>query len=181
MSVLPVPYLSKTRRVSPGKAALIAAARDERFAVCVPNQTGGGGAPLAKRDYGENVGTEMESFPHWYCRAYGKYADNERAMPFDQHLLLAAVAPRALLVEGFDEPWFDTKGEYLACRAASPAWEFLGHPGLPPGGFPDNFSTALVGPRLGYVRRGGAHGLSGYDWLWLLDFADRALASSDRA
>ena len=28
-----------------GKAALIAAARDERFAVCVPNQTGGGLRP----------------------------------------------------------------------------------------------------------------------------------------
>jgi hypothetical protein len=159
-----------------GKAALLAAARDERFAVCVPNQTGGGGAPLAKRDYGENVGTETAMFPHWYCRAYAKYAGNERAMPFDQHLLLASVAPRALLVEGFNEPWFDTKGEFLACRAASPAWEFLGFPGLPPGDFPDNFSPALVGPRLGYVRRGGAHGLSGHDWLWLLDFADRALA-----
>lgn len=36
---------------------------------------------------------------------------------------------RALLVEGFDEDWFDTKGEYLACRAASPAWELLGLPG----------------------------------------------------
>ncbi len=36
-----------------GKAAFLAAARDERFAVCVPNQTGGGGIPLAKRDYRE--------------------------------------------------------------------------------------------------------------------------------
>ena len=27
----------------------------------------------------------------------------------------------------------------------------------------------------GYVRRGGQHGLSGYDWLWMLDFADKAL------
>ncbi len=157
-----------------GKAALLAAARDERFAVCVPNQTGGGGAPLAKRDYGENVGTETAMFPHWYCPAYAKYAGNERALPFDQHLLLACVAPRALLVEGFDEAWFDTKGEYLACQAASPVWEFLGLPGLPAEGFPPDFSTSCVGPRLGYVRRGGAHGLSAHDWLWLLDFACRA-------
>ena len=57
-----------------GKAALIAAARDERFAVCVPNQTGGGGVPLAKRDFGENVSTENRQFTHWYCRAYAKYA-----------------------------------------------------------------------------------------------------------
>ena len=29
-------------------------------------------------------------------------------------------------------------------------------------------------PRLGYVRRGGRHGLSAYDWAWTLDFAERA-------
>ena len=48
---------------------------------------------------------------------------------------------------------------------------------LPKGDFPENFSTALIGPRLGYVRRGGGHGISGYDWVWLLDFADGVLAS----
>ena len=88
-----------------GKAAFIAAARDERFAVCVPNQCGGGGACLAKRDYGECVGTEMRMFTHWYCKAYGKYAKNPvKTLTFDQHLLLASIAPRHLLIEGFDYP-----------------------------------------------------------------------------
>ena len=114
----------------------------------------------------------MRMFPHWYCRAYAKYIDNEQAMKFDQHLLLAAVAPRALLVQGFDEGWFDTKGEYLAAKAASPAWEFLGKKGLPAGDFPAEFDTSLIGTSLGYVRRGGEHGISGYDWVWMLDFAD---------
>ena len=157
-----------------GKAALLAGARDERFAVVAPNQTGGGGAPLAKRFFGENVSTETKAFPHWYCPAYRRYAENEAAMPFDQHWLLACVAPRALLVQGFDEAWFDTRGEFLACRAASPAWELLGLPGLPPGDFPADFDESLVGSRLGYVRRGGRHGLSAYDWAWTLDFAERA-------
>ncbi len=157
-----------------GKAALLAAARDERIAVCVPCQTGGGGAPLAKRFFGENVATEMRMFPHWYCAAYGKYAGNERALPFDQHWLLAAVAPRALLVEGFNSPWFDPKGEFLSCRAASPAWELHGIAGLPPGDFPEYYDTSRIGPRLGYVRRGGAHGLSAIDWRWALEFAERA-------
>ena len=175
-----VPELDARRNVVTGssrlaKAALLAAARDERFAVCVANQTGGGGCPLAKRDFGENVSTEVKMFPHWYCRAYAKYADNEQAMRFDQHLLLAAVAPRALLVEGFNEGWFDTKGEYLAAKAASPVWEFLGRKGLPAGGFPDCYDTSLIGPSLGYVRRGGAHGISAVDWKWTLDFADSAL------
>lgn len=154
-----------------GKAALLAGARDERFAVVVPNQTGGGGAPLAKRFFGETVFTETRTFPHWYCPAYRRYAGDEASLPFDQHWLLACVAPRALLVQGFDEDWFDARGEFLACRAASPAWELLGLPGLPPGDFPDDFDESRIGPRLGYVRRGGRHGLSAYDWNWTLDFA----------
>ena len=30
---------------------------------------------------------------------------------------------------------------------------------------------------LGYVRRGGQHGISAIDWIWTLDFADRAFTS----
>ncbi len=174
-----IPEIDAKRNVATGcsrlaKTPLLACSRDERFAVCVPNQTGGGGCPLAKRDFGENVSTEMRAFTHWYCKAYNKYVDNEQAMKFDQHLLLASIAPRPLLVEGFNSGWFDTKGEWLACRAASPAWEFLGRPGLPKGDFPANYDTSCIGPSLGYVRRGGNHGISGYDWKWTLDFADRA-------
>ncbi|MBP5638306.1 MAG: hypothetical protein J6X55_02435, partial [Victivallales bacterium] len=159
-----------------GKAALLAAARDERFAVAVPNQCGGGGACLAKRDYGENVGTEMRMFTHWYCKAYGKYAKNPaKTLTFDQHLLLAAIAPRHLLIEGYvTSPWMDTYGEYLACRAASPAWEFLGLPGLPGTDYPELYSKETIGPYLGYVRRTEEHGISPYDWMWMLDFADQA-------
>jgi hypothetical protein len=73
------------------------------------------------------------------------------------------------------QKYVDTKGEYLACRAASRVWEFLGRGGMPKGDFPREYDTSLVGENLGYVRRGGAHGLSGYDWIWLLDFADRSL------
>ncbi len=159
-----------------GKTALLAAARDERFAVCVPNQTGGGGCPLAKRDYGENVATEMRAFTHWYCPAYKKYEKDPAALlTFDQHLLLAAIAPRALFVQGFDDRWFDTEGEYLACRAASPAWTFLGRQGLPDKPFPDDFDTSCIGRDLAYVRRSQGHGHAAHDWMWLLDFVDRAL------
>ena len=159
-----------------GKSALMAAARDERFAVCVPNQTGGGGAPLAKRDFGENPSTENRAFTHWYCTAYAKYAaDPARTLTFDQHLFLACVAPRALLVEGFGSPWFDTKGEYLALRAASPVWELLCGTGLPAGTWPEPYDMSAIGSRLGYVRRTEEHGISAYDWMWMMDFADRVL------
>lgn len=176
-----IPEIDAVKSVATGcsrlaKTPLLACSRDERFAVCVPNQTGGGGCPLAKRDFGENVSTEMASFPHWYCRAYGKYIDNEQAMKFDQHLLIASIAPRAILVQGFNAGWFDTKGEYLACRAAAPVWPFLGKSGMPEGDFPANYDTSLIGRHLGYVRRGGAHGISGSDWQWMLDFADNVFA-----
>ena len=159
-----------------GKSALVAAARDERFAACVANQTGGGGAPLAKRNYGENVSTENRAFTHWYCKAYAKYAKEPwKTLPFDQHLLLACVAPRPLMVQGFDSPWFDTEGEFLALKAASPVWEFLGKTGLPDVPWPDDFDTSAIGRDVAYVRRCEDHGIAACDWVWMLDFADRAL------
>ena len=160
-----------------GKAALLAAARDARFAVCVPNQCGGGGVCLAKRDYGENVKTEVNAFSHWYCRAYDKYAENPaKLLTFDQHLLVASIAPRAVLVEGFDTSrWMDTKGEFLACVAAAPVWRFLGKGTMPDVPYPDNYDVSAIGESFGYVRRSEQHGIADYDWMWLLDFADRAL------
>ena len=155
------------------KAALVAAARDERFAVCVPIQTGGGGVPLAKREFGENVSTINLYFSHWFCKNYAKYAeDPAKTLTFDQHLFLACLAPRALLVEGFDDPWYDTEGEYLAVRAASPVWKLLGRGAMPDVPWPDSYETSAIGRDLGYVRRTEKHGMAACDWSWMLDFAD---------
>ena len=96
-------------------------------------------------------------------------------MPFDQHLLLSCVAPRPLLIEGFNNPWFDTYGEFLSLKAASPVWEFLGASGLPDVAWPEENATDAIGRDLGYVRRHGSHGISAQDWTWMLDFADRAM------
>ena len=128
--------------------------------------------PLAKRNYGESITTEMQMFTHWYCKAYKKYAGHEDIMPFDQHMLLACVAPRGLLVEGFDTPWFDTKGEFLSIQAASPVWEMLGKKGLPQVSWPDDYDTSAIGETIGYVRRDLEHGHSAIDWTWMMDFAD---------
>ena len=156
-----------------GKAALLAAAYDERFAVCVPVQTGNGGVPLAKRDFGENPGTETRQFTHWFCRAYDKYRDEPwKTLTFDQHLLLASVAPRSLLVLGFNNPWFDARGEFLSCRAASSVWERFAGGGLPRTDFPMTGETTAVGDRLGYARRDGPHAIDAWDWRNILDFAD---------
>ena len=178
------PALDETRVVAIGcsrlaKTALLAAARDTRFGVCIPNQTGGCGLPLSKRWFGETAGTSFLKFRHWYCSAYGKYVDREatiKTMPFDQHLLVAAIAPRRVLGQGFPGAKFDAHGEYLSLKAASPAWELFGLPGIPAGEFPDYFDTSAIGEYVGYVRRTGEHGISGYDWQWALDFVDRAFS-----
>ena len=116
----------------------------------------------------------MRMFTHWYCKAYKKYERNPaQLLTFDQHLLLAAVAPRKLLIAGFDKVWFDTEGEYLACRAASPVWEFLGKPGFPDVPYPDDFDTSAIGPYLGYYRRSEEHGIAAFDWWQLLKFLEK--------
>ena len=89
--------------------------------------------------------------PHWYCRAYAKYVKEPwKTMPFDQHLFVSCIDPRALLVEGFStRQWFDTKGEFLSLKAASPVWKFLGKSGLPEVEFPEEFDTSAIGKDLG--------------------------------
>ena len=155
-----------------GKAALLAAAFDERFAACVANQTGAIGVQLMKRDYGENLAAQRLLFPWWYCPGVWKWAGREREMPFDQHLLLACVAPRALLLECYHKKWFDPRGEFLAAKAASPAWEFLTGKGLGLDEWPEPFDATFAHAPFGYVRRKGTHGLSPDDWRWALDFAE---------
>ena len=159
-----------------GKAALLAAAYDERFAVCVPNQTGAVGVQLMKRDYGETLKGQRLGLAHWYCKAVWKYADDPKSQPFDQHMLLACVAPRALLLECYHKRWFDPKGEFLSAKAASPVWEFLTGKGLGTGEMPPPYCDSCVKPPFGFVRRTEKHGLSPYDWKWALDFADRVFA-----
>lgn len=155
------------------KAAMLASAFDERFPVVVLNQTGGGGVPLQKHYFGENVATMTRQFKHWYCTAFAKYANNEANLPFDQHMLLACIAPRALMVQGFDEKWFDTKGEFLAMKAASPVWEFLGAEGLPDVEWPAAYDKSAIGSTLGYFHRDNLHGIAAIDWVWMLEFANK--------
>ncbi len=158
-----------------GKAALLAAAFDERFKACIPNQTGAVGVQLMKRDYGESLAAQRLNLPWWYCGGIWKWMGREREMPFDQHMLLACVAPRALLLECYHKRWFDPVGEFLSAKAASPVWEFLTGKGLGLDEWPEPYDTVAVRPPFGYVRRTGTHGLSSYDWTWAMAFADQVL------
>ena len=155
-----------------GKAALWAAAQDDRVALVVSNESGAGGAALSRRAYGETVGQITGSFPHWFAPAFAAYAGREGALPVDQHQLLALVAPRAVYVASADEDlWADPRGEFLSLARASPAFALYSDPAVDSGDMPDLDAPAVWGRR-GYHVRSGGHDLTAADWDHFADFAD---------
>jgi hypothetical protein len=156
-----------------GKAALWAGAEDQRFSLVVSNESGEGGAALSRRVYGETVERINRAFPHWFTATYQTYNTRVAALPIDQHMLLASIAPRALYVASADEDlWADPRGEFLSLVASSPAFALWGEPPVDADAMPP-LDTPLVRGRRGYHVRTGGHDLTPYDWDRFADFADR--------
>ena len=106
-----------------GKTALLTAATDERFAFAYSNDSGCGGAAIIRKKKGETVNDICKTFSYWFCENYKKYIDNEENMPFDQHYLLAGIAPRKVLIgSAAEDHWADPVSEQLCCMASSGAF-----------------------------------------------------------
>ncbi len=158
-----------------GKAALWAAAEDRRFAMTVANESGCGGASLARRKYGETVARINSAFPHWFCSNYNKWGNNEDSMPVDMHMLIALIAPRAVYItSASDDLWADPRGSYLSLYHSLPVFRLYQSntsltEQMPPLNIP------ATSGKVAYHVRDGAHNMLMKDWNWFLDFGDTVL------
>jgi hypothetical protein len=158
-----------------GKAALWAAAQDQRFALVISNNSGLLGASLARR---EGIAAEKEPlarlidrYGYWFSANLAQYANNPGLLPVDQHQLIALMAPRPVYIASAQEDaWADPQGEYEAGFYAGEVYRLLGQQGLATRQMPA-LSTPLLS-RVGYHIRPGEHDMTLYDWQQFLDFAD---------
>ncbi len=143
-----------------GKAALLAGAVDERFAIINPNGSGCGGAGLY-RILGKGCEdleaiTRPERWQEWFHKDFRSYAGKETHLPFDQHFMRALTAPRPVLsTDGMEDIWANPVGTQLNFLAAQGVYDFLGVP-----------------DRNAMHFRPGGHDHTDIDYRALLDFAD---------
>ena len=112
-----------------GKMALWSGAMDERIALTIAQEPGGGGAAAWRvSETLGNVETLARTNYSWFkesMRVFGE--ENVNRLPMDHHELCALVAPRALLVFGNpDYEWLADESGYVSCVAARKVWEAFG-------------------------------------------------------
>lgn len=161
-----------------GKTALWAGATDRRFAMACSNGSGCAGAKLNHMELpkSEGIAKIVSRFPYWFCANYAKYAGREQEMDFDQHELLALMAPRLLCVgSGSGDVWAGPEGEWESAVLASRAWELYGEKPLPPGPVPAPGGVCQKGC-VSYHIHDGPHRISIEDWNVYIDFFARKIA-----
>ena len=135
-SVNPLPidvsHLGATGCSYAGKMALFAGAFDERVALTIPQESGGGGAPAWRitreiEAYGSSEDIQRTSYD-WFAGQMRQFsADNGYKLPTDHHELMGMVAPRALLVTGnTDFYWLSNRSNYITSRATQRIYEEFG-------------------------------------------------------
>jgi hypothetical protein len=161
-----------------GKAALLAAAIDQRWAIVFASCAGEGGTKLSRRDYGQTLDNIASSY--WMAINCRKYAGHWNDLPVDAHELIALVAPRPIFITGgTGDPWSDPHGEFLAAVGAGPVYRLLGAKDLGTTDMPAP-DVSLISGDLAYRYHAGPH-TDTIDWPIFLQFAQKHLhASTDK-
>ncbi len=161
-----------------GKTALWCAAQDPRFHLACSNDSGCFGAsftrvPSERRETPAKITT---SFPYWFCKNAAMQAGEPDKLPFDQHFLLACIAPRYVVVGSASRDyWACPMGEQTSCIQASPAWELLGKPGFLGKEEPYGPGESNQEGYIGYHMRHGVHFFGRADWQFYMDFLKNKL------
>jgi hypothetical protein len=157
-----------------GKTALLAGAMDERIALAIPHQAGCGGTAPSRGTVGESVERINRAFPHWFGGRFKSFSREPSRLPFDQHSLVALMAPRpVLLSNAMEDQWANPAGQFEALKAAEPVYRLMnagtvGSETVPVLGM-------LLKGRLGYYIRPGKHSMTASDWRVFMEYADAHL------
>ncbi|HEU5073670.1 MAG TPA: hypothetical protein VFU02_05845 [Polyangiaceae bacterium] len=115
-----------------GKMALWAGAFDERIALTIPQESGGGGEAawrfMANQPETEHL--EAAQGTGWYSERLEQFGNADAPkLPFDQHSLVAMIAPRAVLaIQNTAIERLGSEAGGASMRAAAEVYEALGIP-----------------------------------------------------
>ncbi len=176
-----------------GKTALFTGMMDERFSFVLSNNAGCGGDAIARGGSGlpdENGNYKVEKefrgeiisnlttvwAACWFCENYKKHGDSNYGDNFDQHYVLASIAPRNVCVNAAElDYWADQKSEQLCCMAAAEAWEKMGLYGMQEC---DHYLTGgekLLEGNVGFFMSPTMHFLSRHAWQGYMEFMRKHL------
>lgn len=115
-----------------GKQALLAAAFDERIGAVIPSSGNTGECDpwryTTDMFANESIQLLAGAQPHWFHPRLRFFSGREDKLPVDQHMLLAMVAPRGLMMyAGYAESAGNPLGFEQAYRSALRVYRLLGH------------------------------------------------------
>ena len=151
-----------------GKMALYCGAFDERVALTIAQEPGGGGAAAWRYSHLQDSVENLDKTDyHWFLESQltNFHGDSVYQLPYDQHELCALVCPRALLLLGNpDYKWLADDAMLVSAQAAKKVWVRFG-----------------IADRMGWSIVGG-HGhcqLPECQWPEVLAFIDKFLLGKD--
>lgn len=113
-----------------GKMALFCGAFDERVALTIAQEPGGGGAAAWRVSHQMDGVESLEKTDyHWFMESMRESfsGDSVYRLPYDHHELCAMVCPRALLLLGNpDYKWLADSAMMVSARAARVVWQHFG-------------------------------------------------------